>query len=62
MYTYTRRDRKHLPDLPDNTVSRGESAWRMDPSGISVTKWVDTKPVMSISNMHNPSDMGSVSR
>lgn len=61
MYTYTRRDRKHLPDLPDNTVSRGESDWRMDLSGISLTKWVDIKPIMFISNMYNPSEMGTVS-
>lgn len=45
-----------------NTMPRGESDWRMDPSSISVTKRTDTKSVMFIANMHNPLEMSTVSR
>lgn len=36
-------------------MKQGDFDWRMEPTGISVTKWMDNKVVYFISNMHNPS-------
>lgn len=50
-----RSNRKHIPDLTkDAGMKQGDSDWRMEPNGVSVTKWMDNKAVHFISNMHNP--------
>ena len=35
-------------------MNQGDFDWRMEPTGISVKKWIDNKVVYFISNMHNP--------
>lgn len=51
-----RSSRKHVLEMKkDKDMKRGDLDWRMDPSGVSITKWMDNKAVHFISNMHDPS-------
>ena len=58
-----RGNRKGLPEFaPDKNMKRGEYDWRMDSSGVSITKWKDNKGVLLVSNMHDPSEESLISR
>ena len=49
-----RSSRKDFPQLcGDKSLKRGEFDYRSTPSGITVFKWHDTKPVHLISNYHD---------
>lgn len=42
-------NRKNMPELlADKLMKRGDFDWRMDLSGLSVTKWIDNRPVYFI--------------
>ena len=58
-----RSNRKYIPDFTnDKSMKQGDSDWRMEPNGISMTKWMDNKAVYFISNMHNPSEEQQTTR
>jgi len=49
-----RRDRKLLPKMPqDKSMKEGDTFQRIRTDGISISKWMDKRPVHMISNMHN---------
>lgn len=58
-----RKNRKHFPDfLDDKKLKRGDSDYRMDESGVSCVKWMDTKSVNFVANFHDPSQETCISR
>ena len=58
-----RTNRKHFPSMTeDKKMKRGDYDYRMDQSGVSCVKWMDTKPVNFISNFHDPTEQTTVSR
>ena len=48
--------RKHVPEMKkDEDMKIGDLDWRIDPSGVSITKWMDNKAVQFVSNIRDPS-------
>ncbi|KAK4323008.1 hypothetical protein Pmani_006268 [Petrolisthes manimaculis] len=53
-----RSNRKHMPKFS----AEGQFEWKMERTGISCTKWMDSKAVFLISNMHDPTQTTHVPR
>ncbi|KAK3880137.1 hypothetical protein Pcinc_015339 [Petrolisthes cinctipes] len=45
----------------DTELSWGQFEWKLEPTGISCTKWMDSKAVL-ISNMHDPTQTTNIPR
>lgn len=43
-------------------MERGESDWRLSEDGVCALQWIDKKPVLFLSNFHNPQDEDLVRR
>lgn len=55
-YGTMRAHGKHIPEfVDDKAMKKGNFEWRIDSTGISVTKWMDNRAVYFMSNIHNPS-------
>lgn len=60
-----RKNRKNEPKaiINDKTkMERGTSQWRITKEGLLYVKWMDSKPVLFLSNFHSPNDVQTVSR
>lgn len=59
-----RKGRKDTPTdvKEDKDLERGQSDWRISKDGIVFLKWKDRKGVLFLSNHHNPTILGTVSR
>lgn len=59
-----RKGRKDIPKdfIPDKSMKRGDTDWRISTKGLIAAKWLDRKPVLFLSNFHDPNDMNTVSR
>lgn len=59
-----RKDRVDVPnDLKTNKkMKRGDSNWRMSEDGVLALQWMDKKPILFLSNFHNPEEKGTVKR
>lgn len=56
-----RKNRKGFAHLTE-VKQRGESVWKASKSGLVCLKWMDKKPILFISNFHNPQDVCNVTR
>lgn len=59
-----RKGRRNEPKnlLSDKVMKRGDSDWRMTEGGLLYLKWADNRPVLFLSNFHNPEHIDFVSR
>ena len=59
----TKCDKKNLPQMKEDiSTSRGDIDYRMDSSGISCCKWMNKKPILIISSIHDSSQKLDVSK
>lgn len=58
-----RKGRKGIPqDLGnERNMKRGDSDWRVSEEGLFILKWMDKKPILFLSNFHQP-DEATISR
>ncbi|KAJ8933131.1 hypothetical protein NQ314_014198 [Rhamnusium bicolor] len=56
-----RKKRKGFARLPE-VKERGQSVWKASKSGLVCVKWMDKKPILLISNFHNPQEICNVTR
>lgn len=59
-----RKDRLGIPDdfKTNKKMKRGDSNWRVNEDGILALQWMDKKPILFLSNFHNPIDEETVTR